>query len=176
MSPVPYWSLTDLPSFLGSDNGVLISFKKQLQKRICHPLSQQKEAMLGTKETSSSLPDGVNSLLSGRRNKWLPLGPTGIPGPMLTPCSFIITITCLKVRGWSATWSCGLSTGAPHYKEQICDREVGTLEKWNSVCALERQNWRLEGSGRRERAKIDMLSSLSRASRMVYNSLELKQM
>lgn len=70
-----------------------------------------------------------------------------------------------------ATWVQG-----HHYKEQICDREVETLEKWSSVCALERQNWRLEGSGRRERAKIDMLSLLSRASRTVYNSLELKQM
>ena len=63
-----------------------------------------------------------------------------------------------------------------HYREQICDREVGMLEKWSSVCTLERQNWRLEGSGRRERAKINMLSLLSRVSRMVYNSLELRQM
>lgn len=144
MSPVPYWSLTGIPSFLGSDNGVLISFKKQLQKRICHPLSQQKEAILGTKETSSSLPDGVNSLLSGRRNKWLPLGPTGIPGPMLTPCSFIITITCLKVRGWSATWSCGLSTGAPLQRTNMWQRGGNTRKMEQCVRSREAEleTWR----------------------------------
>lgn len=144
MNQVPYWSLTGIPSVLGSDNGVLILFKKQLQKRICHPLSQQKEVMLGTKETSSSLPDGVNSLLSGRRNKWLPLVPTGIPGPMLTPCSSIITITCLKVRGWSATWSCDLGTGAPLQRINMWQRGGNTRKMEQCVCSREAEleTWR----------------------------------
>lgn len=139
-----YWPLTGIPAFLGPDNGVLISFKKHLQKRICHPLSQQKEVMLGTKETSSSLPDGVNSLLSGRRDKWLLLVPIGTPGPMLTPCSFIIAITCLKIRGWNATWSCGLGTRALLQRTNMWQRggKARKMEQCVRSREAELETWR----------------------------------
>lgn len=57
-----------------------------------------------------------------------------------------------------------------------CDREVGKRKA--EPCVLRRQaelgNWRPDGSDKRE-AEAEMLSSLSRAHRIVYNSLELMQ-
>lgn len=73
-----HWNLPILnrhPSLPDSDNNVLISTKKQLQKRLCCPYHKQKVEMSGPNSdrwTKSPHSSGSHFLMTGRRDKLLP--------------------------------------------------------------------------------------------------------
>lgn len=69
---------------------------RNYRKECITPYPQQKPGILDPKETSYPLTEGVVVLVSGRADKWLPMGPIDIPGDMLAIGSLRFTSKNLK--------------------------------------------------------------------------------